>query len=233
VPYVVAGSRPSGRYVRGSAGGPLGYATLGTEWPRDVLFEPYPTRRRAVIWTASAAPAPPIIPIVRARIVRARKRAAWQVPAVRRARRDVAGAMAGRAGPGAALSGLTTWDIGGCCCGCAVCSPCPLPETNLHVTINGVLHALTYNGSCAWSTACFGSTIFKVACTGGCTYYVYEGHGGDPTCAGAYTGEEHYDFPHPCAPYPAANAIISLTSFTCSPLNITLTSPSFTYVITP
>jgi hypothetical protein len=137
---------------------------------------------------------------------------------------------------------FTTWDLGGCNCFLCKLFPCGLDAVNLHVSwhnvgLGTVSDTLTYS-NCNWNSPCMangaGSASFAMGISFGCVAYIatYWANG---SCSGPSFASWYYDHPVSCLHGGSPPPSLTLTSFTCNPLNIVLTSPSNinTFTITP
>jgi hypothetical protein len=157
------------------------------------------------------------------------------------------------------MAGLSLWDIGACCCGCA-CGPCTLPTTNLTLTIanagSNVATTLTYGLSgpfgsfaCQWTSACTlvsgtiiptlsTDWIFQLYCvTSSCL--VLAGQPYSDPCNTPQVGNPPYgDWPLNCcgASCSGGTNVWDLISFTCSPLSLLFqhsVGTHYTLTVTP
>lgn len=117
------------------------------------------------------------------------------------------------------------------CCGCAVW-PCTIPaHTPLFITWSGGVGSqpMSWFTPCGWGTVpnAWGTKGFGFAYIGhGCTFYEFN----DVNIAEAVSG---FDHPNGCSARSFQFPDMTITDFSCSPLMITLNSPTFgTFVIT-
>ncbi len=136
----------------------------------------------------------------------------------------------------------------GCCIGCDVCYPCPLPQTSLTVSfLNESVDpptmgagSIAYLGGCVWNgcipitreSVAFSYMRFIISCSESCTAYSAEVFP-LPGCSGILGAFNFYDHPSGCSSFTGSR--MTLTSFSCSPLNIVFTNslnPQVTWTIT-
>lgn len=145
---------------------------------------------------------------------------------------------------------FSLFDVGGCNCPSCGGAPCALPPTNLTVTRTQpgpISHSATLiyslvSGCCKWQGCITNSGVdldlITIYSTQLCTGFSFAA-AGSGSCASP-TLWETYLSPGgctPCGTFPGTtfSGSMTLTSFSCSPLNIVLTiaSGAFTLTITP
>jgi hypothetical protein len=141
---------------------------------------------------------------------------------------------------------FSIWDLGGCNCPAPptpTCDTLPvaLPQTDLTGTVNGVEFPLQYGieGECTWDSTCLAgkapsgaSALLEILqCSGGLSVRYFEGT--IPPGAGNCTpGEGSANIGFASAGCAGLNTGLAITSFSASPLNITLSDGTNTIVIT-
>jgi hypothetical protein len=122
------------------------------------------------------------------------------------------------------------WDIGGCGCVSNPCdtNPCILPQVTLHtnITLPGHIqtqHATLTYVACTWSSVCtvgFVNTSYKIAITvvAGVTIFTFTEWISTTNCSGTFrVGTWKSD---------GSGSGVTLTSYTCSPLDMIFTDAS-------
>ncbi len=132
---------------------------------------------------------------------------------------------------------LTIHSLGGCNCSGFACAPCSLPATDLTMSFQnefGAFPAITLVRSGTLWVGCIPNIVwtnpavvthshkFSLVCTPGvCTLYQIEFFT-STNCSGGPIATVYYDDPGGCSANPGI--LITLSSFSCSPLNIVLST---------
>jgi hypothetical protein len=144
-----------------------------------------------------------------------------------------------------ATTNYTYWDIGACNCNCAT-YPCALPNSMTLTAVFGGgggtwTTTVTKTGACTWTGCLFagGSSYYQVTVqlVGSCMLWMIRA--APVACSGPATGTiELFDHPTNCSGItPSPFGRWTLTSFSCTPINIVFTKNALglisTYTFTP